>query len=130
MNLKCSRLVTFVFTLVLVNGISNAGVLKSLDQELSELVGKTDPYLVTVRGISGWRNLVATGVVFDSRGYVVTSSQIYDADNFTVTFKNGRSVRAEKTGVDQLTGLAVLRISGRIRRLPNGETLRGFPAEL
>jgi serine protease DegQ len=87
-----------------------AGVLKSLDEELTSLVEKTEPYLVTVRGQGPWKNLIATGIVHDNEGYLITSSRVYDADHFEVRFKNGESYPAEKIGVDRQTGLAVLKI--------------------
>jgi S1-C subfamily serine protease len=91
--------------------VASAGVLKSLDQEMTALVTKTEPYLVTVKGDGGWRNLIATGIVIDSTGVVVTSSQVYAAEKIEVTFKNGKSYPARKIGVDNLTGLAILKIN-------------------
>ncbi len=72
-----------------VGGTSYSGVLKSLDDELTSLVDKTEPYLVTVKGKRAWRNLIATGIVYDKRGYVITSSHAYSADEFEITFKDG-----------------------------------------
>lgn len=93
-----------------VGGVSYSGVLKSLDDELTSLVDKTEPYLVTVKGKGAWKNLIATGIVYDERGYVITSSHAYGADEFEITFKNGAEYPAEKIGVDHQTGLAVLKI--------------------
>ncbi len=93
-----------------VGGTSYSGVLKSLDDELTSLVDKTEPYLVTVKGKGAWRNLIATGIVYDKRGYVITSSHAYSADEFEITFKDGAVFPAEKIGVDHQTGLAVLKI--------------------
>jgi serine protease Do len=93
-----------------IAGASYSGVLKSLDDELTSLVDKTEPYLVTVKGKGAWKNLIATGIVYDERGYVVTSSHAYGADEFEITFKNGAEYPAEKIGVDHQTGLAVLKI--------------------
>ncbi len=93
-----------------VGGTSYSGVLKSLDDELTSLVDKTEPYLVTVKGKRAWRNLIATGIVYDKRGYVITSSHAYSADEFEITFKDGAEFPAEKIGVDHQTGLAVLKI--------------------
>ena len=110
---KSLRVFTFLFTIsmIVISGSGSAGVLKSLDEELSSLVEKTEPYLVTVKGQGPWKNLIATGLVYDKEGYVVTSSHIYDADRFEVIFKNGTSYPADKTGVDPQTGLAVLKIN-------------------
>ena len=93
-----------------IGGTSYSGILKSLDDELTSLVEKTEPYLVTVKGKGAWRNLIATGIVYDRRGYVITSSHAYSADEFEITFKDGAVFPAEKVGVDHQTGLAVLKI--------------------
>ena len=95
-----------------LTGTADGGILKSLDNELTSLVAKTEPYLVTVKGESDWRSLIATGIVFDKSGYVLTSSYAYDSDKHEVTFKDGITYPAEKIGVDHQTGLAVLKIIG------------------
>ncbi|OGC90286.1 MAG: hypothetical protein A2W25_05940 [candidate division Zixibacteria bacterium RBG_16_53_22] len=101
-----------------LSGHAGAGILKSLDLELNALVKGTEPYLVTVRCDGGWRNLVATGIVYDDSGHVITSSQIFEATGFNVTFKDGRSYPALKVGVDNFTGLAVLKIQGQQFSIP------------
>lgn len=98
-------------SLVQFSGMANAGVLKSLDDELTSLGQKTDPYMVTVKGEGQWKNLIATGMVYDKGGHIITSAQVYDTDGHQVTFKNGESYPAEKIGVDNQTGLAVLKIN-------------------
>lgn len=94
------------------------GVLKSLDDELTSLVEETEPYLVTVKGRGPWRNLIATGIVYDKVGHVITSSHVFNADEFEVTFKDGAAFSAEKIGVDNQTGLAVLKIEGNDLKPP------------
>jgi serine protease Do len=54
---------------------------------------------------------IATGIVLDTSGVVVTSSQVYSAEKIEVTFKNGKSFSAKKIGIDNLTGLAILKIN-------------------
>lgn len=95
---------------ITIGGTAYAGVLKSLDDELTSLVEETEPYLVTVKGRGPWRNLIATGIVYDKMGHVITSSHVYSADEFEITFKGGTTFSAEKIGVDNQTGLAVLKI--------------------
>jgi S1-C subfamily serine protease len=104
--------VCFVLLLsfAIIQQSAEAGILKTLEGELDALVSKTESYLVTVRGDGGWRNLVATGIVIDASGYLITSSQVYEATGFEVTFKNGVSYHASKIGADNLTGIAVLKI--------------------
>lgn len=95
---------------ITIGGTAYGGVLKSLDDELTSLVEETEPYLVTVKGRGPWRNLIATGIVYDKMGHVITSSHVYNADEFEVTFKDGAAFSAEKIGIDHQTGLAVLKI--------------------
>jgi S1-C subfamily serine protease len=96
--------------LAITQQAAQAGILKSLEGEIDALVSKTESYLVTVRGDGGWRNLVATGIVIDQSGYLITSSQVYGAAAFEITFHNGHSYHAAKVGIDNLTGIAVLKI--------------------
>jgi serine protease Do len=111
-------LILFLVTTVFFYNKADGRVFKSLDQELTGLVAGTEPYLVTVKGNGGWRNLIATGIVYDQRGYAITSSQVYEAKDFEVTFKNGVSYPAAKIGVDYFSGLAVLKISGKSFTIP------------
>lgn len=97
-------------TLVLNGSSAFADLKGTLDKELSSLIKSTEPYLVTVKGDGSYRNLIATGIVYNSEGYVITSSPAYFADHFKVTFANGESYEAEPVGVDHETGLAVLKI--------------------
>jgi serine protease Do/serine protease DegQ len=88
-------------------------LLGSLDKELASLIEKTEPYMVTVKGDGIWRNLIATGMVYNKEGYVITSSPAYMATDFEVTFANGETYKAEPVGVDHETGLAVIKIKGK-----------------
>ncbi len=115
--------------LIFTGGTTYGGVLKSLDEELTSLVEKTEPFLVTVKGKGAWRNLIATGIVYDKRGHVITSSHVFSADKFEITFKDGAAFSAEKIGVDNQTGLAVLKIDsddlnppdwGKVSKLRDG----------
>jgi S1-C subfamily serine protease len=100
-------------TFVLSGSSVNAGLLGSLDKELASLIEKTEPYMVTVKGDGIWRNLIATGMVYNKEGYVITSSPAYMATDFEVTFANGETYKAEPVGVDHETGLAVIKIKGK-----------------
>ena len=107
------RFVPFFLTVTIhLNGQADAGVLKSLNQELTALVTETEPYLVTVRGEYNRRSLVASGLVFNGSGHVITSAQLYRASNFQVELRNGRRYSATKIGVDRISGIAVLKLNG------------------
>lgn len=108
--LKSIAVSTIAIAQIQLSSHASAGVLKSLDDELTSLVGKTDPYMVTVKGEGQLRNLIATGIIYNKNGYVITSAQVYDTESHQVMFKNGESLPAEKIGVDNQTGLAVLKI--------------------
>jgi S1-C subfamily serine protease len=112
MKQKLVRFVLCFLTLLFsLKGPAGAGILKSLNQELTALAAGTEPYLVTVNGDDGLRNLVASGIVFLGDGYVITSSQLYGAKKFQVAFRDGRAFPAEKAGVDRFTGIAVLKMA-------------------
>ncbi len=98
---------------VLSGSAVNAGLLGSLDKELTSLIENTEPYLVTVKGDGIWRNLIATGIVYNKEGYVITSSPAYMATDFEITFASGETYDAEPVGVDHETGLALLKIKGK-----------------
>ena len=54
-----------------------------------------------------------SGVVFDSRGYILTNNHVVEnANKVTVTMDDARQFEAEVVGTDRLTDLAVLRIDG------------------
>ncbi len=55
-----------------------------------------------------------SGVIFDTRGYVLTNNHVVEnADSVTVTLDNGRQFEAEVVGAAPLTDLAVLKIRGQ-----------------
>ncbi len=123
MSIRAGQIAPLIFCVVIgFAADGHAGVLKSLDRELGALVTGTESYLVTVRGDGGWRNLVATGIVFDTAGHIITSAQICEASSFKVTFKDGRCYSALKLGVDNFTGLAVLKIQGHRFSIPAWRT--------
>ncbi len=118
------KIFTVSLTTILISfgGTAYSSILKSLDDELTLLVEETEPYLVTVKGKRAWRNLIATGIVYDKEGHVITSSHVYGAGEFEITFKDGTSFIAEKIGIDHQTGLAVLKIDSDALNPPKWES--------
>lgn len=118
--------ISFLLTSTIFYGISFSGTSNSLDRELNSILKKTEPFLVTVKGVGGERNLVATGILYDSLGHILTSAYLSNSQGFMVIFKNGKSFAASKVGCDFQSGLAVLKINTPKYPTPKW----GKPAEL
>ena len=100
---------------------TDAGVLESLDEELTYLARQARPFVVTVEASDYARNnvFVGTGVLIDKTGYILTTTSIVsDSDAVKVTFSGGDEYTAEIVGFDQHTGLALLKIKPVNRDLP------------
>jgi S1-C subfamily serine protease len=67
-----------------------------------------------------------SGVIFDSRGYILTNNHVVEnASTVTVTLDDGRQFQAKVAGADDLTDLAVLKIDGRqFPQVPLGDPSR------
>ena len=58
-------------------------------------------------------NSLGSGVIVDSRGYVLTNNHVIAAaSRITITFVDGKQVEADLVGSDQATDLAVLKLQG------------------
>ena len=74
-------------------------------------------------------NSLGSGVIVDAdKGYVITNHHLIDqADEITVTTKDGRSLRAEVVGSDAASDVAVIKVgSDKLSEIPlgNSEALR------
>ncbi len=111
-----------ILTILLTAGITvNAGILESLEKELTDLVNKTEPFLVTVEAKSFHhaRLNVGSGALIDDYGYILTTASVIgENDEISVTFKNGDSYPAELVGIDRLSGIALLKIDPVDRQTP------------
>ena len=106
-----------------------AGILESIDKELTQLVKNAESFLVTVEAEDQRKqNLyVGSGVLIDTDGYVVTTiSVIGNNDDIKVTFKNNESYPAELVGIDNQSGIALLKIEPVDRQIPGF----GYPYQL
>jgi S1-C subfamily serine protease len=82
--------------------------LRTLSNELADLVATASAHLVTVRGR---RRQAATGIVWSS-GVVVTADHVLRRDEgILVTLPSGEKVAAELAGRDGTTDVAVLRVT-------------------
>ena len=78
--------------------------------EIEDVTKKVFPSVVKVE-VKNWTTKVATGVVFDKQGHILTTALIYPKDEkITVITSEGKSVDAEFLGMDSETHLAVLKI--------------------
>jgi serine protease Do len=124
MRTRITRALGVALTLAVFSG---AGTEKSLAQHprrtpIVEAVQKTRAAIVTVKvekgGSWGRREIVGTGVVVDSRGYVVTNRHVVSgADRITVHTADGDEYTAKVHTEDALHDLAILTLPG-VRRLP------------
>ena len=111
-----------ILTILLTAAITvNAGILESLEKELTDLVNRTEPFLVTVEAKSFHhaRLNVGSGALIDDYGYILTTASVIgENDEISVTFKNGDSYPAELVGIDRLSGIALLKIDPVDRQTP------------
>ena len=78
-------------------------------QDLEGLTKKVFPSVVRVEARNGWRK-VATGVVIDKEGYIVTTALVSPRDNnLFVISSEGEEVEAEFLGMDPETHLALIK---------------------
>jgi S1-C subfamily serine protease len=86
----------------------SSGLLKSLSQELEQLVEKSAPAVV---GIEHGRGQ-GTGMVLAPDGYVLTNSHVVRGSNrrIRVGFHDGEELPGERVGSDPKTDLAVVRV--------------------
>jgi S1-C subfamily serine protease len=86
-----------------------AAPLPAAAQNLESLTKKVFPSVVRVEARDGWRK-VATGVVIDKEGYIVTTALISPRDaNLFVISSEGEEVEAEFLGMDPETHLALIK---------------------
>jgi S1-C subfamily serine protease len=63
-----------------------------------------------------------SGFIVDANGTILTNAHVVNgADQVTVTLKDGRKFKAEVTGADEVTDLAVVKIQGQGNGFPTSE---------
>ena len=114
MKIKANVFLLIIATILFTTTITvSAGFLESLDEELTGIVSKAEPFLVTVEAEDHHlgRMFVGSGVLIDKDGYIITTASVVGDDNdIVVRFKNENSYPAEIIGVDRQSGLALLKI--------------------
>jgi S1-C subfamily serine protease len=83
------------------------------EKGIEEITKKVFASVVKVEAVNGMRK-VATGVVIDKKGHIVTTALISprDEDIFVITV-DGEKVKAEFLGMDPVTHLAVVKAEGK-----------------
>jgi S1-C subfamily serine protease len=84
----------------------------TLDAVREAAVAKVRPTVVQVNVVTGSGKGLGSGVILDSRGYVITNHHvIVDAQSIQVTLYDGTSLPARLVGTDPLDDLAVLKVA-------------------
>lgn len=93
------------------------------DKDLKDITNKVYPSVVKVEARNGWTK-VATGVVIDKDGHIVTTALITPRDEeLYVITSEGERVEAEFLGMDAMTHLAVVKAKmKKIEPIDMGET--------
>lgn len=94
------------------------GTLSSLEKEITNLVDKIKPSVVTIEASSSesknrfsLKKWVGTGVVWSKDGEIVTTASVIDEDDrITVTLSDGKKFSAKILGIDDETNIALLKI--------------------
>jgi serine protease Do len=96
-----------IFSLLCLSGWSLPGLDESVDA--AKITKKVFPSVVRVEAVNGMRK-VATGVVIDKQGHIVTTALISPKDEkISVINFQGDRVNAELMGMDSVTHLAVIK---------------------
>ena len=103
-----------IFGLTLAAGLSAASAAEPIDEQKIENIMKTvAPSVVKVEARNGVRK-IATGVVIDTEGTIVTTALISPRDEeITVRTFDGKQYKADFKGFDTSTGLAVIEVKNK-----------------
>jgi S1-C subfamily serine protease len=118
----------------LVSVAQQPSLLERTGQEVSRVVERALPAIVTVEARIGGRLVRSSGFVIDSSGSVVCAAEgVRMQLQVSLYLSEGEPVRARVVGVDNITGIALLRPEVNLRlsslnwgeseRLPLGSTL-------
>jgi serine protease Do len=118
----------------LVSVAQQPSLLERTGQEVSRVVERALPAIVTVEARIGGRLVRSSGFIIDSSGSVVCAAEgVRMQPQVSLYLSEGEPVRARVVGVDNITGLALLRPEITLRlpalswgdseRLPLGSTL-------
>ncbi len=117
---------------ILLIPIQDEGLLEKLEREISAVVRKVRPSVVSleIRTSESGRTIQLSGVVYRREGFLLTDAgAVSGAQSIRVTLGDGRTLESKVIGADAKTGVAVLRVGaadlvpatlGRSADLPSG----------
>lgn len=113
-----TSLIGMVAALLVFAGTLTASAAAPPDEDISAITRSVYPSVVKVEAHNGWRK-VATGVVIDKKGHIVTTALITPRDEAVyVTTTDGKRYEAEFLGMDSVTHLAVIRVAEKGKWTP------------
>ncbi|CUU36670.1 MAG: trypsin-like peptidase domain-containing protein [Armatimonadetes bacterium] len=82
--------------------------------EVNQVVESARPAIVTVEGVlAGGRTIRSSGFIIDPAGWVVCSAEgVSEARSARVYLASGQAFSARVRGIDNITGIALLRLEG------------------
>lgn len=100
-------------TIVLFFSVNASGDIKKNEIDIKEITKKVFPSVVKVESMNGMRK-VATGVVIEEQGYIVTTALVspIGTDIFVKT-SDGEKYKADFIGMDPVTHLALIKAESR-----------------
>jgi S1-C subfamily serine protease len=103
----------FLFTFVLFYSVNASGTIRKKEIDIKEITKKIFPSVVKVESMNGMRK-VATGVVIEEKGYIVTTALVspIGTDIFVET-SDGEKFKADFIGMDPVTHLALVKAEDR-----------------
>ncbi len=113
MRVKIKNILTLGLCLCIFVLSGNTSPVSAEEQGIKEITKKVFPSVVKVEAVNGMRK-VATGVVIDKKGHIVTTALISprDEDIFVINV-DGEKVKAEFLGMDPVTHLAVVKAESK-----------------
>ncbi|GIV08606.1 MAG: hypothetical protein KatS3mg019_0697 [Fimbriimonadales bacterium] len=117
MNMRWLALFSLSLGIALA-GAQQPSILQRADEEVSRVVGRALPAVVTVEARIAGRAVRSSGFIIDPSGLVVCSAEGVRAQSqVAVYLADGEALRASVVGVDNITGIALLRLDK-----PQGQT--------
>jgi S1-C subfamily serine protease len=115
MNVKAKTLTILVAALAVVGAARAASIGPVIDEKkIEEITKSTAPSVVKVEARNGVRR-IATGVVIDKDGTIVTTALISPrVESVRVTTADGKTYKAEFKGFDTQTGIAVIQVKDAV----------------